>query len=149
MRFRTTVAAAVLAGAATLSFSSIALANQPDRDCPDFSSQAEAQKALDDRAGDPERLDSDDDGIACETYFDEDEGSGNNDDDSKNNDDEGSKNNDDEGQVRTKPRGGVETGDGSTGDATDVSTTLLVLSGIGAGTAAVVTVRRRIASHSR
>ncbi len=37
-----------------------------DRDCPDFSSQAEAQAAL--LPGDPERLDPDDDGIACENY---------------------------------------------------------------------------------
>ena len=38
-----------------------------DRDCSDFSSQSEAQQALDGTVGDPERLDSDGDGIACET----------------------------------------------------------------------------------
>lgn len=43
-----------------------ALAQTADRDCPDFATQAEAQAALDAVVGDPERLDSDDDGIACE-----------------------------------------------------------------------------------
>ncbi len=39
-----------------------------DRDCADFDSQAEAQAALDDDPSDPERLDADDDGIACESF---------------------------------------------------------------------------------
>jgi hypothetical protein len=40
-----------------------------DRDCADFDSQAEAQAVLDDDPSDPERLDADDDGIACEDHF--------------------------------------------------------------------------------
>jgi hypothetical protein len=40
-----------------------------DRDCADFATQADAQAALTSRAGDPERLDADDDGIACEQHF--------------------------------------------------------------------------------
>jgi hypothetical protein len=40
-----------------------------DRDCPDFATQADAQAALENRAGDPERLDADDDGVACEQHF--------------------------------------------------------------------------------
>jgi len=40
-----------------------------DRDCADFATQAEAQAALEESSGDPERLDSDDDGIACEQQF--------------------------------------------------------------------------------
>lgn len=40
-----------------------------DRDCADFTTQAAAQAALTARSGDPERLDSDDDGIACEQHF--------------------------------------------------------------------------------
>ncbi len=40
-----------------------------DRDCADFDTQAEAQAALEESSGDPERLDSDDDGIACEQQF--------------------------------------------------------------------------------
>ena len=39
-----------------------------DRDCEDFSSQAEAQDALDSGLGDRERLDGDDDGTACQTF---------------------------------------------------------------------------------
>lgn len=47
--------------------------SRPDRDCADFDSQAEAQAVLDDDPSDPERLDADDDGEACEsfTYADE------------------------------------------------------------------------------
>jgi hypothetical protein len=54
-----TIAALPLAGIASA-------APAADRDCPDFSSQAEAQAAL--VPGDPERLDRDKDGIACEDY---------------------------------------------------------------------------------
>ena len=39
-----------------------------DRDCDDFSSQADAQAALDADPSDPERLDADDDGEACESF---------------------------------------------------------------------------------
>lgn len=40
-----------------------------DRDCADFATQAEAQAALTANPSDPERLDADDDGIACENAF--------------------------------------------------------------------------------
>ncbi|WP_219413340.1 excalibur calcium-binding domain-containing protein [Pseudonocardia nigra] len=40
-----------------------------DRDCADFATQADAQAALTSRIGDPERLDADDDGVACEQHF--------------------------------------------------------------------------------
>lgn len=43
-----------------------ALAQDGDRDCPDFSSQREAQRFFQSQAGDPDRLDRDNDGIACE-----------------------------------------------------------------------------------
>jgi hypothetical protein len=58
-----------------------------DRDCPDFASQREAQDALDAAPSDPERLDADDDGIACEDHF-------------------GS----DSQQVQVHPKGAVDTG---------------------------------------
>ncbi|MHA6792034.1 excalibur calcium-binding domain-containing protein [Pseudonocardia bannensis] len=58
-----------------------------DRDCPDFASQADAQAALEADPSDPERLDADDDGIACESHF-------------------GSDNQ----QVQVHPVGGVDTG---------------------------------------
>src|SRR6185312_10264895 len=119
MRFRHALTVAVLTVAGTLPLAGAAHA-QPDRDCPDFASQAEAQEALDGSVGDPERLDANDDGVACESYFREaaattrstpapsrtsapeaDE------------DDEAEKG-DEEGQVKVLPQGGVDTGDGST-----------------------------------
>lgn len=40
-----------------------------DRDCPDFASRSEAQAVLDADPSDPERLDADNDGLACEALF--------------------------------------------------------------------------------
>jgi hypothetical protein len=40
-----------------------------DRDCRDFPNQAAAQAALESRPDDPEWLDADSDGIACEQHF--------------------------------------------------------------------------------
>ena len=60
-----------------------------DRDCADFASQADAQAALDADLSDPDHLDADVDGIACEDRF------GN----------AGQ-------QVQVHPRGGVDTGGG-------------------------------------
>ncbi|MDT0350208.1 hypothetical protein [Pseudonocardia charpentierae] len=40
-----------------------------DRDCGDFASQADAQAALDADLSDPDHLDADVDGIACEDHF--------------------------------------------------------------------------------
>jgi hypothetical protein len=60
-----------------------------DRDCADFASQADAQAALDAELSDPDHLDADVDGIACEDRF------GN----------EGQ-------QVQVHPSGGVDTGGG-------------------------------------
>lgn len=64
MRLRTFSAAALLAAATAVPLAGTAFAQ--DRDCADFASQADAQAAL--QPGDPERLDADDDGQACETY---------------------------------------------------------------------------------
>jgi hypothetical protein len=64
---RATAAAGVLITAA-LSFSFSGTAQAADRDCPDFTSQAEAQAAYDAVPGDPERLDGDNDGMACEEH---------------------------------------------------------------------------------
>jgi excalibur calcium-binding domain-containing protein len=67
MRRRTTAAAGVLFTAAlSFGFSGTAQAQAADRDCPDFPSQAAAQAAYDAVPGDPERLDRDNDGVACE-----------------------------------------------------------------------------------
>jgi len=67
MRRSTTAAAGVLFTAA-LSLTVSGTAQAADRDCPDFASQAEAQAAYNAVAGDPERLDGDDDGQACEEF---------------------------------------------------------------------------------
>ena len=60
-----------------------------DRDCADFASQADAQAALDADLSDPDNLDADVDGIACEDHF----------------GDAGQ-------QVQVHPSGGVDTGGG-------------------------------------
>ena len=136
MRFRHALTVAVLTAAGTLPLAGAAHA-QPDRDCADFASQAEAQEALDGSVGDPERLDANDDGVACESFFreaaatsaapttapsrtsapeaEEDEEG-----------DEG----DEEGQVKVLPQGGVDTGDGST-DEPASATALIALAGLG------------------
>ena len=67
MRRSTTAAAGVLVTAA-LSFGFSGTAQAADRDCPDFPDQASAQAAYDAVPGDPERLDGDGDGEACEEY---------------------------------------------------------------------------------
>ena len=66
MRRRTTAAAGVLAAAA-LSLGSPGPAGAADLDCSDFATQAEAQAALIAAPSDPNGLDADDDGTACET----------------------------------------------------------------------------------
>ena len=45
-----------------------ALAQQGDLDCGDFGSQAEAQANLRANPSDPNNLDAEDDGVACETF---------------------------------------------------------------------------------
>ncbi|GAA4795842.1 hypothetical protein GCM10023200_34880 [Actinomycetospora chlora] len=53
---------------ASSSSSSSSTHTSRDRDCADFSSRQEAQDALDADPSDPERLDADDDGLACESF---------------------------------------------------------------------------------
>jgi hypothetical protein len=97
MRLRRCATAIILTAGMSAPLAGTALA-APDRDCADFASQAEAQAAFDAVPGDPERLDANNNGIACESYTYA--GSGG-------------------GQVSTRPHGGVAAGDGSssTGDA--------------------------------
>jgi hypothetical protein len=131
MRIRNITVAAVLAAGATLPFAGIANAQQPDRNCPDFASQAEAQAALDSRPGDPEGLDSDDDGIACESEFGEPTTSA-----------EPAPAppttapSDDSGQVQVVPEGAVDPGDGSTGGDPMTGPALVALAGLAAVSAA-------------
>lgn len=133
MRLRTFTVSLIAAAAATLPLAGVAAAQSVDRDCKDFSSQQEAQDAL--LPGDPERLDANDNGVACENYdygsaapvsdtdpvdeapADEDEQTDDASDpvpadEDERKDDDGT---DDDGQVTVVPRGGVDTGDGSSG----------------------------------
>jgi hypothetical protein len=148
MRIRTTAAAVILAAATTVSVAGLAYA-QPggDANCSDFPSQQAAQASLDAQGGDdPDGLDTDEDGRACDDFDYSAAGDGNDDD---NNDNDNNDDNDNNGnatatptpappaQVSPAPNGGVDTGDGSTGD---ILPGLLVLSGlttVGAGAGAL------------
>jgi hypothetical protein len=134
MRIRSLAVAAVIAAATTLPMAGIAFAQ--DRNCSDFEFQEDAQAAL--RSGDPDNLDDDDDGEACETLprRGSSSGRGASDDDSNDNsnddsNDNSNDNSNDEGQVRTKPKGSVDTGDGSSAPDT-TAPAVLALAGIAA-----------------
>jgi hypothetical protein len=142
MRIRALAVAAVIAAATTLPMAGVAFAQ--DRNCSDFEFQEDAQAAL--RSGDPDNLDDDDDGEACETLprrgsssgrgaSNDDSNDNSNDDSNDNsNDDSNDNSNDnsnDEGQVRTKPKGSVDTGDGSSAPDT-TAPAVLALAGIAA-----------------
>lgn len=123
MRLRTTAAAAVLAAALSVPLAGVAFA-QDDLNCADFATQEEAQAVFDADPSDPNQLDDDDDGIACEVLDSgvdnlnapEDDAATGTDDDGTG-DDDGSGEDDASGddQVEERPEGGVDTGDGSTG----------------------------------
>jgi hypothetical protein len=128
MRIRTFAAAATVALVAALPLAGTAFA--ADRDCADFATQAEAQAAL--LPGDPENLDRDKDGIACEThqYAAAATSSGSGSSSAPSGDD----------QVSVKPAGGVETGGGP---ESALSTGLTVaLGAAAAGGVGAVAVRR-------
>src|SRR3954447_25850811 len=120
MRRRTTAAAgALITAALSLGLSGTAHA-AVDRDCPDFASQADAQAAFDAVPGDPERLDANNNGIACENY-----------------DYASASSTASSSQVSTRPSGSVAAGDGSSTE--EASTLPYVLGGValvGAGGAA-------------
>ena len=102
-----------------------------DRDCPDFASQAEAQAAFDAVPGDPERLDGDDDGQACEEYAyaaastssSSTAGTGSS-------------------QVTTRPAGAVAAGDGSASETSSVLPFVLGGTALAAAGGAAVAARR-------
>jgi excalibur calcium-binding domain-containing protein len=99
MRVRTFAAGVVLATTSALPLAGVADAQPADRDCDDFATQQEAQAALDAQVSDPERLDADNDGVACEWLL------------------TGSSTTI-SGQVRFVPQGGLETGDGTMAEDT-------------------------------
>lgn len=127
MRIRTLAASAVLAAALGVPLAGVAFAQSADRDCPDFASQADAQAAL--LPGDPERLDADNDGQACESH--EFVASGSTSASSNSDDDAASTE-----QVSAKPVGGVEAGDGpvagSGSDPLPLAAGVIAAGGVGA-----------------
>jgi hypothetical protein len=154
MKLRTLAASLALGTATLLPLAGVASATPGDRDCSDFATQAEAQEALDSTSGDPERLDEDDDGIACETLPAGSSGGGSDSDDSDSDDsdsddsasDDSDEDDDNNDQVTDVPRGGVETGDGTaTGDVTNPA--VIALSAIGALGVGIAAARRAIAGH--
>ncbi|MDQ4020283.1 MAG: excalibur calcium-binding domain-containing protein [Actinomycetota bacterium] len=90
---------------------------QDTLNCGDFATQEEAQAKYDSDPSDPNQLDADNDGIACEDLPSSGGGAGGgagggtgSDDDQASKKPSGS----DDDQVSKKPSGGVDTGDGST-----------------------------------
>ena len=71
-----TLLALVAALALGLGLAATAAAQDDDRDCEDFPNQAAAQAALEADPSDPANNDADNDGIACELFFDDDDGAG-------------------------------------------------------------------------
>jgi hypothetical protein len=116
MRLRRTATVIALTAGASFPLTGFAQA-APDRDCPDFATQQEAQAAFDAVPGDRERLDADGDGIACEDLP---GGTGSGE------------------QVSAPPSGGVAAGDGSssTDDGESLPYVLGGLSLVAAGGAA-------------
>ena len=70
MLIRTVLCATALATLTAFPLAGVAAAQQPtDRDCRDFASQTAADSALRSHSGDPERLDANHNGVACDEYF--------------------------------------------------------------------------------
>ncbi len=120
MEFHQIVVASGLAVAASVLVATPALA--ADLDCPDFTSQSQAQAVYDKNPSDPNGLDRDGDGIACETAG----GSG----------------------VSTSaPQDGVETGAGGTAGLESKS--LFAFGGLAlVGAGSIMLSRRRLASDT-
>ncbi len=151
-RIVSTVSATVLlAGAISFSLAGTAAA-QNQLNCADFSTQQQAQAQLNQDPSDPNRLDADHDGIACESLPSGATGSngtqgsnGSSGAQTPSNDtgSSGGQSNANQGQVSSVPRGGVDTGDGSTGSngmAFILGGIALTVAGGGVGVAA----RRRV-----
>jgi hypothetical protein len=116
--------AAVVAVSAGLAVPLAGTAAAADRNCSDFSTQADAQSVLDADPSDPNHLDADHDGIACENLP---GGTGQ--------------------EVGTTPVGGVPAGDGSTAGSGD--TARYVLGGLGLTAAAGAALAARRAARTR
>ena len=117
---------AAAAVAASVALAAPASAGTEDRDCPDFSSQAEAQAAFDAVPGDPERLDRDNDGIACESQFGEPDSDSDSDSPPPEEDTDGN-----EPSETPTPVGGVDAGGGGTAGGEGFPVAAVGLAGLG------------------
>lgn len=153
MRFRSTITTGTLAAALIFPMSGTALAQQ-DLDCSDFATQAEAQAEFDADPSDPNRLDADNDSLACEDLPGGDGTSVGGDaaapvpESSNTEDDDGAAPTTGGGddQVEQQPRGGVEAGDGSGSEPADLGFVvggLALTAAAGAAYAARRTARNR------
>lgn len=139
MRFRTLASACAVAAVATLPLAGVASA-QPDRDCPDFPTQAAAQAALDSQPGDRERLDANDNGIACEAFFTDSTGAA-----PSSTPRASTPAPTPSRQVGVVPQGGVDTGDGT---ASDSGAPLVILLGSAAVVGVAAATRRAVRRSS-
>lgn len=135
MRVRNAAAVAVLTAGMSYPLAGVALAQ--DLDCTDFSTQAQAQVVYDQDRSDPNRLDSDNDGVACESLPGGAPGSAEN----------GANASDQDAGLA--PSGGVEAGGGGT--ANSDGSDLLLPAGLAGGAllvaGGVVLIRRRPAGQ--
>lgn len=134
------IAASGLALGATFLSMPTAAAAPGDLDCSDFATQAEAQAEFDSDTSDPNRLDDDGDGIACETLP---PGSGK---DTKDRSGHHCECDEQRSQqdIAQPPRGGVDTGAGGTAGLE--SEGLFAFGGVAAaGAVGLALYRRRLA----
>jgi hypothetical protein len=148
MRISTVAAALAVSALVTLPLAGVAAAGG-DRNCSEFGSHAEAQKALDDGTGSTSLLDPDGDGVACKTSKDKDDDkdkkSDKDDSDNKDSDNKDSDNKDsDDKQVTVVPKGSVDTGDGSSNSGQTPA--VLALAGTTALGLGAVAARRTVRS---
>ena len=122
------LAAAIVAASLTLA----GPAEADSHNCSDYATQQEAQAALDANPSDPDGLDRDDDGIACESLP---GGNGSDDDDASD---------DDASDDDATPDGGVDAGSGGTADGGINGAAGLVGVGTLLAVGGVVVLRRRL-----
>jgi hypothetical protein len=126
MRLRTAVTVTVLTAGISYPLAGVALAQ--DLDCSDFATQAEAQAAYNQDPSDPNGLDRDNDGVACESLPGGALGSAENGDQ----------------DTGVAPSGGVEAGAGGTaGDDTNLLLPVGLAGGAVLTAGGVVLIRRR------
>jgi hypothetical protein len=125
MRVRTVVAVTVLTAGMSCPLAGVALAQ--DLDCSDFATQAEAQAVYDRDPSDPNRLDADNDGVACENLPGGAPGSAENGDE----------------DTGAAPSGGVEAGAGGMADESNLLLPAGLAGGVLLAAGGVVLIRRR------